>query len=157
MICQTPLFFNRKAFPCISTGVYGYSSQNACPVALKTTRTFLEENPGKVRHPFNYFLFSSLSSRAFLVLDGEGHLLPVPAQRHQDLRGTDAEVFPAADVGRQGGGDQGEGGRGRPEKDQGTRGQRTRRKAKGVVFFSQSILLLLRFRDENRNSTSYNP
>jgi len=32
------------AFPCISTGVYGYPNQNAAEVALKTTRTFLESH-----------------------------------------------------------------------------------------------------------------
>eukprot|EP00088_Acartia_fossae_P022751 TRINITY_DN23873_c0_g1_i2.p1 TRINITY_DN23873_c0_g1~~TRINITY_DN23873_c0_g1_i2.p1 ORF type:complete len:239 (-),score=39.05 TRINITY_DN23873_c0_g1_i2:228-944(-) len=32
------------AFPCISTGVYGYPNDNACEVALKTTRRFLEKN-----------------------------------------------------------------------------------------------------------------
>lgn len=36
------------AFPCISTGVYGYSSENACPVALRTVREFLEKNSDKV-------------------------------------------------------------------------------------------------------------
>ncbi|XP_059081864.1 ADP-ribose glycohydrolase MACROD1-like [Tigriopus californicus] len=36
------------AFPCISTGVYGYSSENACPVALRTVREFLEKHPDKV-------------------------------------------------------------------------------------------------------------
>ena len=37
-----------QAFPCISTGIYGYESEKACPVALKTVRSFLDENPGKV-------------------------------------------------------------------------------------------------------------
>lgn len=32
------------AFPCISTGIYGYPNKNAADVALKTTRTFLEKN-----------------------------------------------------------------------------------------------------------------
>jgi len=32
------------AFPCISTGVFGYPNNNACEVALRTTRRFLEEN-----------------------------------------------------------------------------------------------------------------
>jgi O-acetyl-ADP-ribose deacetylase (regulator of RNase III) len=30
------------AFPCISTGIYGYSSRNACPVALSAVREWLE-------------------------------------------------------------------------------------------------------------------
>jgi len=33
------------AFPCISTGVYGYPSHQACPVALNTVREFLESSP----------------------------------------------------------------------------------------------------------------
>jgi len=36
------------AFPCISTGVYGYPNTNACEVALRTTRKFLEENHERV-------------------------------------------------------------------------------------------------------------
>ncbi|KAF8763785.1 ADP-ribose glycohydrolase MACROD1-like protein [Argiope bruennichi] len=32
------------AFPCISTGVYGYPNENAAHVALKTVREFLEKN-----------------------------------------------------------------------------------------------------------------
>ncbi|KAL7716363.1 MACRO domain-containing protein [Entamoeba marina] len=32
------------AFPCISTGIYGYSNKKACPVVLKTIRSWLEEN-----------------------------------------------------------------------------------------------------------------
>ena len=40
-------FFNLlspQAFPCISTGVYGYPNTSACCVALRTTRKFLEDN-----------------------------------------------------------------------------------------------------------------
>ena len=33
-----------QAFPCISTGVYGYPNAAACNVALRTTRQFLEEH-----------------------------------------------------------------------------------------------------------------
>jgi len=36
------------AFPCISTGVYGYPQEEAAHVALKTVRTFLEENQDKI-------------------------------------------------------------------------------------------------------------
>jgi len=36
------------AFPCISTGVYGYPNTSACGVALRTTRKFLDENHEKV-------------------------------------------------------------------------------------------------------------
>ena len=36
--------FTFQAFPCISTGVYGYQNSNACDMALRTTREFMEEN-----------------------------------------------------------------------------------------------------------------
>jgi len=36
------------AFPCISTGVYGYPNDDACAVALKTVRTFIQEHPEDV-------------------------------------------------------------------------------------------------------------
>ena len=36
------------AFPCISTGIYGYPSEAACPVALDTVRTFLDQNSAEV-------------------------------------------------------------------------------------------------------------
>lgn len=36
------------AFPCISTGVYGYPQEEAAHVALKTVRTFLETNHDKI-------------------------------------------------------------------------------------------------------------
>jgi len=32
------------AFPCISTGIYGYPNSSACNVALRAVRRFLEEN-----------------------------------------------------------------------------------------------------------------
>jgi len=38
------------AFPCISTGIYGYPSSKACPVALETVRKFIEKNPDKVSY-----------------------------------------------------------------------------------------------------------
>jgi len=36
------------AFPCISTGVYGYPQASACKVALRTVRRFLERNGDRV-------------------------------------------------------------------------------------------------------------
>jgi O-acetyl-ADP-ribose deacetylase (regulator of RNase III) len=36
------------AFPCISTGIYGYPSKKAAHVALKTVREFLEEHGAEV-------------------------------------------------------------------------------------------------------------
>jgi len=45
------------AFPCISTGIYGYPSEEACPVAINAARTFLETNFEKVdRIIFTLFL-----------------------------------------------------------------------------------------------------
>ncbi|KAG0223690.1 hypothetical protein BGW41_005426 [Actinomortierella wolfii] len=35
------------AFPCISTGVYGYDIRKATPVALRAVRDWLDENPDK--------------------------------------------------------------------------------------------------------------
>lgn len=34
------------AFPCISTGIYGYPFREACAVALRTVRDFLQANDG---------------------------------------------------------------------------------------------------------------
>ncbi|KAJ1526134.1 hypothetical protein ONE63_009296 [Megalurothrips usitatus] len=36
------------AFPCISTGIYGYPQEAAAKVALKTVRTFMEQNHEEV-------------------------------------------------------------------------------------------------------------
>ncbi|XP_017330287.1 ADP-ribose glycohydrolase MACROD1 isoform X1 [Ictalurus punctatus] len=36
------------AFPCISTGVYGYPPEQAVDVALKTVREYLEDNPAQM-------------------------------------------------------------------------------------------------------------
>jgi O-acetyl-ADP-ribose deacetylase (regulator of RNase III) len=33
-----------QAFPCISTGIYGYPNDKAAEVALRTVRSFLEKN-----------------------------------------------------------------------------------------------------------------
>jgi len=36
------------AFPCVSTGIYGYPSSSACLVALQAVREFIQKNPGKI-------------------------------------------------------------------------------------------------------------
>lgn len=36
------------AFPCISTGIYGYPNQAAAHIAIGTTRKFLEKNPDSI-------------------------------------------------------------------------------------------------------------
>ncbi|XP_050529202.1 macro domain-containing protein CT2219-like isoform X2 [Daktulosphaira vitifoliae] len=43
------------AFPCISTGVYGYPQEKACQIALQTVRNFLESN-----HTSMYFTFKNM-------------------------------------------------------------------------------------------------
>ncbi len=54
------VFFKKKcipslqAFPCISTGVYGYPSTEACPVALKSVREFLVKHHSKVHSRRSY-------------------------------------------------------------------------------------------------------
>jgi len=50
------------AFPCISTGVYGYPNTKACAVALKTVHEFLKKNPDQVdRVIFCLFLEKDIS------------------------------------------------------------------------------------------------
>lgn len=48
------------AFPCISTGVYGYPMEPATQIAVATTRTFLDENPGIAEVIFCCFSKSDL-------------------------------------------------------------------------------------------------
>lgn len=38
-------FLKRIAFPCISTGIYGYPNEKAAMIALETTRKWLETDP----------------------------------------------------------------------------------------------------------------
>ena len=54
------------AFPCISTGVYGYPNEDACKVALGTVREFLE-NTQHVRFELNFYLYFR---RCFFVVVG---------------------------------------------------------------------------------------
>lgn len=48
------------AFPCISTGIYGYPNKNAAVVAIKAVKEFLEENPSISRVIFCVFLDKDL-------------------------------------------------------------------------------------------------
>ena len=52
------------AFPCISTGVYRFPKEQACGIALGTTRVFLEAHPGIERAIFVCFSDSDLYRRA---------------------------------------------------------------------------------------------
>uniref|UniRef100_A0A3Q4H950 Mono-ADP ribosylhydrolase 2 n=1 Tax=Neolamprologus brichardi TaxID=32507 RepID=A0A3Q4H950_NEOBR len=38
------------AFPCISTGIYGFPNEPAADIALKTVKRWIEDNPDKVGH-----------------------------------------------------------------------------------------------------------
>ena len=50
------------AFPCISTGIYGYPNTEACAVALQTVHEFLEKTPDRVdRVIFCLFLKKDIS------------------------------------------------------------------------------------------------
>jgi O-acetyl-ADP-ribose deacetylase (regulator of RNase III) len=42
------VFQKFQAFPCISTGIYGYPPQNAARVALKAVRQFLAKHHNEV-------------------------------------------------------------------------------------------------------------
>ncbi|KAH9630985.1 hypothetical protein HF086_010371, partial [Spodoptera exigua] len=44
------------AFPCISTGIYGFPNRLAAHIALRTTRQFLEQNEGMERVIFCTFM-----------------------------------------------------------------------------------------------------
>lgn len=44
------------AFPCISTGIYGFPNRLAAHIALKTARKFLEQNPEMERIIFCLFM-----------------------------------------------------------------------------------------------------
>ncbi|KFM61100.1 MACRO domain-containing protein 2, partial [Stegodyphus mimosarum] len=62
------------AFPCISTGVYGYPNENAAHVALKTVREFLEKNESSFDRvifclflPVDVKIYESLTQQYFPV------------------------------------------------------------------------------------------
>ncbi|XP_063801006.1 ADP-ribose glycohydrolase MACROD2-like isoform X2 [Pseudophryne corroboree] len=57
------------AFPCISTGVFGYPAEDAADVALGTIRKYLEENKGK---------FDRIIICVFLEKDEEIYLGKLP-------------------------------------------------------------------------------
>jgi O-acetyl-ADP-ribose deacetylase (regulator of RNase III) len=59
------------AFPCISTGVYGYPNESAAHVALSTVRSFLcERDEGKSFHRIIFCLFLDIDKAIY------GKLLP---------------------------------------------------------------------------------
>ena len=46
---------NSIAFPCISTGVYGYPKELACNVAISTVKNYLNKNNSNIKVIFNVF------------------------------------------------------------------------------------------------------
>ena len=54
------LIWLKQAFPCISTGVYGYPNEDAAHVALEMTRDFLEKDEILERIIFCVFLDKDL-------------------------------------------------------------------------------------------------
>ncbi len=57
------------AFPSISTGVYGYPVNEAAEIALRTVRTFLENNPSL--HLVRFVLFDKKTYQAFVGAMGK--------------------------------------------------------------------------------------
>ena len=52
---------SRIAFPCISTGVYGYPQEEAATVAVQTVRGFLKHSPHEIDVTFSCFSPHDLS------------------------------------------------------------------------------------------------
>ncbi|CAK9304896.1 unnamed protein product [Gordionus sp. m RMFG-2023] len=60
------------AFPCISTGVYGYPNENACQIALNTVRLWLETDRG-------YMDVDNVIFCLFLQIDFDAYYKYMPA------------------------------------------------------------------------------
>ncbi len=58
------------AFPCISTGVYGYPIEAAATVAVQTVREFLEANPAEIEVVFCCFSGGDLAVYEALLQGG---------------------------------------------------------------------------------------
>lgn len=76
------------AFPCISTGVYGYPQRPAAEVALKTVKNFLQGNLQEVRSNLYtatllYFcnFLCNIITYVFFCSDRPCDILPVPENR----------------------------------------------------------------------------
>ena len=77
------------AFPCISTGIYGYPSTKACAVALQTVHEFLEENLDQVdRVIFCLFLEKDIS----IYENDMQKMFPVNAKEDAKLAETPTEA-----------------------------------------------------------------
>ncbi|KAI1295392.1 ADP-ribose glycohydrolase MACROD2 [Halotydeus destructor] len=55
------------AFPCVSTGIYGYPNEKAAHVCLKTSRTWLEQNASSVDRII-FCLFMEVDIKAYHAL-----------------------------------------------------------------------------------------
>ncbi|VDB92317.1 unnamed protein product [Peniophora sp. CBMAI 1063] len=58
------------AFPCISTGVYGYPNEKAAHIALREVRTYLESDAGKEIERVMFVVFLPIDSEVY------EHLMP---------------------------------------------------------------------------------
>ncbi|KAH7720499.1 Appr-1-p processing [Aphelenchoides avenae] len=56
----TPAFGIKQAFPCISTGIYGYPNDDAADTVLKTVKRWLEEGSNDKQIVFCVFLDKDL-------------------------------------------------------------------------------------------------
>lgn len=55
------------AFPCISTGIYGYPSEDAAAVAVQTVKDFLQQSPHEIDVTFCCFSAHDLNIYATLI------------------------------------------------------------------------------------------
>lgn len=58
------------AFPCISTGIYGYPQRPAAKVALSTVKKFLLDNKDAVRHIYstNCYFTNKSTHQIFIII-----------------------------------------------------------------------------------------
>ena len=70
------LIFCQQAFPCISTGVYGFPSDRAAEIALETVRKWLSDKLDKV-----YTCTGKCIHDLSLSPDRQNNLLRFPSKR----------------------------------------------------------------------------
>jgi O-acetyl-ADP-ribose deacetylase (regulator of RNase III) len=70
--------FNSVAFPCISTGVYGYPRAEAAAVAVKAVRGFLNDTGCGIKVTFCCFLKSDLDLYSRLLKPNDGLFATAP-------------------------------------------------------------------------------
>ncbi|MFT7806189.1 O-acetyl-ADP-ribose deacetylase MACROD2-like isoform X1 [Arapaima gigas] len=52
-----------KAFPCISTGIYGFPNEPAAEIALETVKTWIKKNGNEGVQPLSVCCFQVYSAR----------------------------------------------------------------------------------------------